>query len=123
MLPKQTLVSQNIEIPEQVLCLRSLEVGKVMTMDEIIKFSDLTECPFCGSAEFFRLNHYQGKSTFYERFDGKEAYDNSQMYDSLSMRQGQKVYCADCKEYLGNTKTDTISKKAHKALTVVKNND
>ncbi len=81
-----------------------------------MKFSELRKCPFCDNEEFYTNDRYTGSSAYHQRFDGKEAYDNSQMYDGLYHHQGAKAYCNNCFEYLGNIITDDVSKKAEKAL-------
>ena len=81
-----------------------------------MKFSELRKCPFCGNEEFYTNDRFLGSSSYNQRFDGKEAYDNSQMYDGLSHQQGVKAYCNNCFEYLGSVITDKVSKKAQKAL-------
>lgn len=81
-----------------------------------MKFSELRECPFCGHEEFYTNDYYRGSSSFYQRFDGEEAKDNSQMYDGLMRMQGARAYCANCWRYLGNTITDKLGKRAEQAL-------
>ena len=81
-----------------------------------MKFSELTKCPFCDHDEFYTNDYYRGRSSYYQRFDGNEAKDNSQMYEALSHVQGTRAYCGRCWSYLGNTLTDKLGKKAEKAL-------
>ena len=81
-----------------------------------MKFSKLQECPFCGHEEFYTYDYYKGTSTFFQRFDGEEPNDNSQMYDGLQHIQGSRAYCANCLAYLGSCATDKLGKKAEKAL-------
>ena len=81
-----------------------------------MKFSELTKCPFCEHEEFYTKDYYKGTSEFFQRFDGKEAKDNSQMYDGLIHMQGVRAYCGNCWSYIGNIVTDKIGKKAEKAL-------
>ena len=76
-----------------------------------MKFSDLTECPFCGNDEFYTKDYIQGPSWYFRRFDGKEA-DNTEMYDCTNHIQGKRAYCAKCNEYLGNIETDVLAKSA-----------
>ena len=81
-----------------------------------MKFSELTKCPFCEHEEFCTHDYYKGTSEFFQRFDGGEATDNSQMYDGLLHKQGARAYCGNCWSYLGNTLTDKLGKRAEKAL-------
>lgn len=81
-----------------------------------MKFSELEKCPFCGHDEFYTNDYFRGMSEFYQRFDGEEATDNSQMYDGLAHHQGAKAYCGNCWAYLGNCITDKLGKKAQRAL-------
>lgn len=81
-----------------------------------MKFSELRKCPFCGNDEFYTNDRFKGSSAYNQRFDGKEAYDNSQMYDGLDHIQGAKAYCNNCFKYLGNVITNKIGKKAENAL-------
>ena len=81
-----------------------------------MKFRALKKCPFCGYEEFYTNDYYRGTSTFYQRFEGGDAEDNSQMYDGLLHVQGARAYCANCCKYLGNTVTDKLGKEAERAL-------
>ena len=81
-----------------------------------MKFSELKECPFCGNEEFYTVRTAKGKSVYNERFDGKEATDNSCMYDSVDFVGGARAYCNNCYAYLGNRYKDNISKQAQAAL-------
>ena len=80
----------------------------------MIKFSELTNCPFCGWKEFFTKDYIYGPSTYYQRFDGLEA-DNTEMYECTTTEKGVRAYCGNCGKYLGNTATDKIGKAALKA--------
>lgn len=84
-------------------------------MAKKLKFSDLTECPFCGGKEYYTKGYIQGPCYYNERFDGEEA-ENSEMYDSTTFTAGARAYCTDCKSYLGNLTIDEIGKEAEKAL-------
>ena len=81
-----------------------------------MKFSDLKECPFCGNKEFYTTRQVTGISTYNERFDGKEAEDNSCMYDALNYSGGALAYCNNCFSFLGNRNSDKLGKRAEKAL-------
>lgn len=87
-----------------------------MTRKERLNFTKLKKCPFCGNEEFYTSRTVTGTSQYNERFDGKEANDNSMMYESLMFWGGDKAYCNNCLEYLGNRTTNTLSRKAEKAL-------
>ena len=81
-----------------------------------MKFSDLTECPFCGNDEFYTKEYWYGTIHYGERFDGEEA-NNSEMYDGLNYKKHTgRAYCRFCNTYLGNKETDTLSKQAEKEL-------
>ena len=80
-----------------------------------LKFSDLRECPFCGSDEFFEKQYAYGTILIRERFDGQEA-DNSDLYDKLNFRYSGRIYCSQCKRVLGNRIKDTVSKSVEKEL-------
>lgn len=86
-----------------------------------MKFSDLERCPFCGHDEFYTNDYYTGTSSYNQRFDGEEAYDNSQMYDGLTHHFGARAYCGNCWKYLGSYRSDKLGKKAEKALKGVVN--
>lgn len=82
----------------------------------IMKFSDLTECPFCGCDEFYTTQYVYGTIHYRSRFDGTEA-DNSDLYEGLrNDKRGGRIYCEDCNKFLGNRKNNTLSKAAEKAL-------
>lgn len=82
-----------------------------------MKFSELKECPFCGSNKYLVREHYYGSFDFTYRFDNKDVEnDSSEMYDGLSVKTNARAYCKECGNYLGNTCSDTISKKAENAL-------
>lgn len=80
-----------------------------------MKFSELTECPWCGSEEFYTHEYARGQIFFTERFDGGEA-DNTEMYSLLDFSYGVKAFCEDCGRYLGNRKKDTVGKAAEKQI-------
>ena len=85
------------------------------------RFSDLTECPFCGGTQFYTKGRITGKSIYFERFDGEEA-DNGEMYESTDFITEGKAYCESCHSYLGNRRTNTMGKEAEKALKAGVNN-
>lgn len=78
-----------------------------------MKFSELKECPFCGSEEFYVKQHSYGYIPY--RFNGEEM-DASDTYDCLSRKQSDKCYCKNCHKYLGNIKTNVASKEAEGEL-------
>lgn len=79
-----------------------------------MKFSELKECPFCGYDEYGYKIRVTGVMKYYERFDGEECY-NTEMYDSLNYKiVDNRCYCRNCGKYLGNNKTDMISKQVEK---------
>lgn len=91
-------------------------------MSNKLRFSDLTECPFCGGKEYYTKGYIQGPCYYNERFDGKEA-ENGEMYESTVYTPGARAYCTDCKAYLGNTTIDKIGKEAERALKVGASDD
>ena len=81
-----------------------------------MKFTELKECPYCGSKEYYRKEYAYGPIAFAERFDGDEA-DNSDLYEGLSFRYAsERVYCRRCCKYLGNKLADTVAKSAEKVI-------
>lgn len=82
-----------------------------------MKFSELTECPFCGHDEFYEIAPIKGHVYYIMRYDGKEAEDNSSMYDGTSTYPTGRVYCDNCHKYLGNYIKNFVGGKAEKALT------
>lgn len=88
-----------------------------------MKFSDLTECPFCGADEFYTTEYVYGTIRYKERFDGREAH-NEQLYDSLSTKNySGRTYCVSCNKYLGNREKDTVSKAVERSLMKGKYNE
>lgn len=84
----------------------------IMTM----KLSDLEQCPFCGSDEYFTTEYVYGTLYYNERFDGEETH-NGELYDGLNSKNySGRAYCCNCKKYLGNKKTNTVSTQVEKAL-------
>lgn len=81
-----------------------------------MKFSELTKCPFCGCDEFYTNDRFVGVSGYNQRFDGGEAYDNSQMYDGLTHIQGSRAYCNSCFKYLGDVIKDKVGVVAFRKL-------
>ena len=81
-----------------------------------MKFSELTECPFCGCDEFYTKYQMRGSCEYQERFDGKESERNCGMHDGLIYTYGKRAYCSDCQKYLGNKEQDTISKEVEAKL-------
>ena len=85
-------------------------------MSNTMKFSDLTECPFCGCDEFYTTEYVYGTLYYKERFDGREA-DNEQLYEGLNTKNySGRIYCLSCKKYLGNRVTNTLSKKVERCI-------
>lgn len=81
-----------------------------------MKFSDLTECPFCGNDEFFTKQYVYGTLRYNERFDGEETH-NEELYDYLNTgKYSGRCYCNSCNAYLGNKETDIVSKAVEKKL-------
>ena len=89
-------------------------------MKTVNLFEDLACCPFCGNDEFYITNWMQGSCDFNIRFDGKDAVDNSQMYDGLLVNEGKRAYCNNCFKYLGNRETGTLSAGVIKRLKEMK---
>lgn len=83
--------------------------------DKIITFGDLWECPICGCDTFYVKQHAEGIIKYRFCADGSEA-DNEDMYDTLTVTGGKRVYCCDCNSYLGNCENNKISTKALNAL-------
>ena len=55
-----------------------------------------TQCPFCGSEEFFIKEHISGPAQMCFRFDGEEA-DNGDLYEGLTIKEtGVFAYCSGC---------------------------
>lgn len=78
-------------------------------MIKINKLNEMACCPFCGNEEFYITNWMQGSGCYNMRFDGKEASDNSCMYDGLVVTEGKRAYCNNCEAYLGNHETGALS--------------
>ena len=81
-----------------------------------MKLSEIEICPFCGHTEFYTNDYYTGTSRYYQRFDGEQAYDNSQMYDGLMHRSGARAYCGNCEAYIGSVIEDKLGRKAEEAM-------
>lgn len=82
-----------------------------------MKFSELTECPFCGSDEYYTSTYMFGIVDCRVRFDGEEA-ENGNMYESLSerRRKTERAYCVCCEKYLGDIEADTVGREAARAV-------
>jgi len=77
-----------------------------------MKFSDLTECPFCGYDEFYTNAYVYGNTRYAESFDGHEV-DNESLYEGLiSKPVSGRAYCQNCRRYLGNKIADKVGQKA-----------
>ena len=88
-----------------------------------MKFSKLISCPFCGGKQFYTRNYMYGTGPYRQRFDGGEPDNNENMYDCLTVKEGQKAYCDDCNKYIGNLATDELGKEAEKTLGGVELNE
>lgn len=81
-----------------------------------MKFSDLTECPFCGHDEFYTNEYVYGTIHYAERFDGEEA-ENAELYDGLNSKTySDKIYCRNCNKYLGNRESGKLSEQVKRLL-------
>lgn len=71
----------------------------------------MDKCPYCGSTSgFYTKDYVYGATVFYRNFDGSEAEDNSQLYDSLLHKMGKYAYCSECDRCLGKVEK-ILSKK------------
>lgn len=75
---------------------------------KFVKFSDLTECPFCGCDVVYVRQHAEGTIKYHFSLDGSEA-DNNDIYSTLNVTGGKNVYCSQCNRFLGNCETKKIS--------------
>jgi hypothetical protein len=83
----------------------------------MMPFSELKECPFCGSDMFCEKQKVKGYIYPNMRFDGKEdGVHNEDLYDSIDVIYNGRAYCCQCKQYLGNYIDGTISKAAEKKI-------
>lgn len=81
-----------------------------------MKFTELTECPFCGCEEFCTKQYVYGTLMYRERFDGEET-ENCELYDSLNNgKYSGNCYCLGCNKLLGNKDANTVSKQVEKRL-------
>lgn len=81
-----------------------------------MKFSELTECPFCGCDEFYTTQYVYGTIRYNERYDGEEA-ENAELYDGLNCKNySGRAYCRNCNKYLGNRESNILSKAAEELL-------
>lgn len=58
--------------------------------------AELTQCPHCGSDEYYVRYQYSGRGKYARRYDRGTDSDNSGMYDKLVMTPGKRAYCIDC---------------------------
>ena len=69
-------------------------------MDDIDINQPYSECPYCGSEEFYTKQKVSGKVTYIQRFDGEDA-DNGEMYDMIRHKTvGKYAYCLECNKRL-----------------------
>ncbi len=65
---------------------------------ELVSISDLTCCPHCGSDKgYFAKDYAFGRVLTYYSFDGSQV-DNSEMYQSLTYKNGKFLYCYACRK-------------------------
>lgn len=57
---------------------------------------NISECPYCGSKEYYWKQHISGRGIYNNSFDGSEP-DNSAMYDNMQETPlGKFAYCCKC---------------------------
>lgn len=66
-------------------------------MAKLPLLSELTECPHCGSEEFYIIEKPAGHITRRGRFDGGEC-DNTHMFECLASKPSAWVHCGQCEE-------------------------
>lgn len=56
----------------------------------------MTQCPYCGSEEYFIKQQASGRMLWRMRFDGEEA-DNATYYESLNVEnESDYAWCSKC---------------------------
>lgn len=81
----------------------------------IEKFSELTECPFCGSSEYKIVKHLSYAGNVNVNFRTGERTDPFTP-DQLEEKLGVRTYCANCNTLLGNLNDDKLSKPVRDKL-------
>lgn len=79
------------------------------------QLTDLDKCPFCGCDTFYVRYHAEGALKYRIRPDGSET-ENDNMYDTLLLTGGKRVYCDGCDKYLGNKELNKLSTPAFISL-------
>lgn len=62
--------------------------------------TELTECPYCGHDEYYRVVVFSGESWWRYKFNGEET-DNSGYWDSCKERTLRTMYCCECNKRVG----------------------
>lgn len=66
--------------------------------------SKITECPHCGSEEYYVNITFKGRGAYRYRFDGETA-DNHHLHDCCTYPEKETVYCGECQKRLGTKKS------------------
>lgn len=77
----------------------------------IYQLTDLEKCPFCGCDTFYVIYHAEGTLKYRIRPDGSDA-KNDDLYDTLLLTGGKRVYCDGCNKYLGDKAINKLSTPA-----------
>lgn len=60
----------------------------------------IESCPHCSSSEGYYVRvQIRGSAVFRTKFDGS-AYENGDLHDHLSYKDGKVAYCIDCNKRL-----------------------
>ena len=74
-------------------------------MAKLPLLSELTECPHCGSVDYYTRDRAAGHITSRYTFDGSEI-SNEDMYEGLAIRTSAYVYCGSCNEKIARNNMD-----------------
>lgn len=74
-------------------------------MKKLPLLSELRECPFCGSIEYYTIDQVKGHITSRSSFDGSEV-DNDQMYEMISIKTGKFIFCGQCQTKIARNDTN-----------------
>lgn len=81
------------------------------------KFSELTECPFCGGHIWHEKQKAKGYLIYRQTFEGKDPIARTAYsYDGLEIQRDGKVYCDDCGNLLGNSIENRVTKEVDRFL-------
>lgn len=78
-----------------------------------MRFSEISQCPFCGCIKFYTTISVSGFAVVHRSFNS-EIVEEDDIACGMRVKRETSAYCEECREYLGDIKRDILSNDAEK---------